>query len=54
MPMIICTRYFIEAQDYKVTVSIVYHDNKIAMLLANNGNASSGKITTHINLKYFF
>ena len=54
MPSICWTRYFLEAQDYGVTESIVYQDNKSAILLEKNGKASSSKRTKHINIRFFF
>lgn len=54
MPQVLWTRYFLEAQGYKVGASTVYQDNKSAILLEKNGKASSGKRTRHINIRYFF
>jgi hypothetical protein len=55
MPAICWTRYFLEAQGYRVTENIVYQDNKSAILLERNGKASSSKRTTkHIHIRYFF
>jgi hypothetical protein len=54
MPAICWTRYFMEAQGYKVTENIVYQDNQSAILLERNGKASSSKRTKHINIRYFF
>ena len=54
MPQILWTRYFLEAQGYSVTDSVVYQDNQSAMLLENNGRFSSSKRTHHINIRYFF
>jgi hypothetical protein len=51
---ILWTRYFLEAQGYPVTESIIFQDNQSAMLLEKNGKASSGKRTRHINIRYFF
>ena len=34
--------------------SVVYQDNKSAILLEENGRASSGRRTRHINIRYFF
>lgn len=53
-PMIIWTRYFLEAQGYKVTDNIVYQENKSTMLLAKNGKASSDKRTKRIKIRYYF
>jgi hypothetical protein len=54
MPAVCWTRYFMEAQGYKVVDNILYQDNKSAMLLEKNGKASSSKHTKHINIRYFF
>jgi hypothetical protein len=54
MPQILWTRYFLEAQGYDVSDSIVYQDNQSAILLEKNGKASSGRRTRHINIRYFF
>jgi hypothetical protein len=54
MPQVLWTRYFLEAQGYGVNESIVYQDNKSTILLAENGKASSGRRTRHINIRYFF
>ncbi len=54
MPQTLWTRYFLEAQGYNVTESIIYQDNQSAMLLEKNGRGSSSKRTRHINIRYFF
>ena len=54
MPSICWTRYFVEAQGYKVNDNVLFQDNKSAMLLAKNGKASSSKRTKHIHIRYFF
>jgi Reverse transcriptase (RNA-dependent DNA polymerase) len=54
MPQILWTRYFLEAQGYEITESIIHQDNKSTILLAENGKASSGRRTRHINIRYFF
>ena len=54
MPAIIWTNYFLEAQDYKTSGTIAYQDNKSAILLENNGKASSSRRTRHINIRYYF
>jgi hypothetical protein len=51
---VIWTRYFLEAQGYSVSDSVVYQDNQSAMLMEKNGRFSSGKRTRHINIRYFF
>ena len=54
MPQVLWTRYFLEHQGYKTNTSTVYQDNKSAILLEENGRASSGQRTRHINIRYFF
>jgi hypothetical protein len=54
MPAICWTRYFMEAQGYKVQDNILFQDNKSSILLEKNGKASSSKRTKHINIRYFF
>ena len=54
IPQVIWTRYFLEAQGYTVSDSIVYQDNQSAILLEKHGRASSSKRTRHINIRYFF
>ena len=51
---ILWTKYFLEAQGYKVGENILYQDNKSRILLLNNGKVSSGKWTQAINIQYFF
>ena len=54
MPSILWTCYFLKAQGYNVSDNIVYQDHKSAILLENNGKASSSKKTKHIDIRYFF
>ena len=54
MPSILWSRYFLEAQGYKVNDNIIFQDNQSTMLLERNGKASSSKRTKHINVRYFF
>jgi hypothetical protein len=54
LPQVIWTRYFLIAQGYKGTESVVYQDNQSSILLEKNGKLSSGKRTRHINIQYFF
>ena len=54
MSLILWTRYFLEAQGYGVDDAIIYQDNKSAMLLEQNGRASSTRRTQHLNIRYFF
>jgi hypothetical protein len=53
LPQVLWTQYFLEAQGYG-TKNILYQDNQSTMKLEQNGKASSGKRTRHINIRYFF
>jgi hypothetical protein len=54
MPAICWTRYFMEAQGYKIEDNVLCQDNKSSILLEKNGKASSSKRTKHINIRFFF
>jgi hypothetical protein len=54
MGPILWTNYFLDAQGYDCKDTVVYQDNKSAILLEKNGRQSSGKRTKHINVRYFF
>jgi hypothetical protein len=54
MPQVLWTQYFLEAQGYGIDESTINQDNQSSILLENNGRASSGKRTRHINIRYFF
>jgi hypothetical protein len=54
LPQILWTRYFLEAQGYTNDDTILYQDNKSAILLEENGKKSSSKRTRHINIRYYF
>lgn len=54
MPQVLWTRYFLQVQGYSVDESVMYQDNKSAILLEQNGKGSSSKRTRHINIRYFF
>ena len=45
---------FFEAQGFNVKMTIIYRDNTSSMKLEENGKASSGKRTRHLNIKYFY
>jgi hypothetical protein len=53
LPQVIWTKYFLEAQGYGIKDSVVYQDNKSAMLYEQNGKASSSKQTWHITSGVF-
>ena len=50
MPPVCWTRYFMQAQGYKIVDNIMYQDNKSSILLEKNGKASGSKRTKHINI----
>ena len=54
MPQMLWTRYFIEAQGFKVEEMILNQDNLSTILLEKNGRASSSKRTKHIRVRYYF
>ena len=54
MSQILWTNYFLAAQGYNINECVVYQDNKSAILLEENGRASSSKRTHHINIRYYF
>jgi hypothetical protein len=54
MPQVLWTQYFLEAQGYGIDESTINQDNQSSILLENNGRASSGKRTRHINIRNFF
>ncbi|MGL6008755.1 MAG: Ty1/Copia family ribonuclease HI, partial [Culicoidibacterales bacterium] len=51
---ILWSKLFIEAQGFDVTTTVIYRDNTSSMKLEENGKASSGKRTRHLNIKYFY
>ena len=51
---VLWTKLFLEWQDFKVKVNIIYQDNTSSMRLEENGKASSGKRTRHFDIKYFY
>jgi hypothetical protein len=53
LPHALWTKYFLEAQGYG-TNAILHQDNQSTIKLSENGKASSGKGTRHINIQYFF
>jgi hypothetical protein len=53
LPQALWTKYFLEAQGYG-TDTLLHQDNQSTIKLSENGKASSGKGTRHINIRYFF
>ena len=54
LPQVLWTRNFLLAQGWEVNETVVYQDNKSAILLETNGAASSSKRTRHIDIRYYF
>ena len=54
LPQILWTNNFIKAQGWDYEDTILYQDNKSAILMENNGKASCSKRTKHMNIPYFF
>ncbi len=54
MPIICWTCYFLLSQRYGIIENLLVQDNRSSILLEQNGRASSGKRTRHINIRYFF
>ncbi len=54
MPIICWTRYFLLLQGYGIIKNLLLQDNRSSILLEQNGRASSGKRTRHINIRYYF
>ena len=53
MPSILWTVIFLNSQDYDVTESIIFQDNKSTILLEKNSKSPRGKRTKHINIQFF-
>ncbi len=47
------TQYFIQGQGYDLGPSIIYQDNKSAILLEVNGKGSTSERTKHIKVRHF-
>ena len=54
IPWTLWTKWFLNAQGYKVNQNIFFQDNQSAMKLETNGIKSSGEKTRHIIIRYFF
>ena len=54
MPHILWKNYFLNWQGYNTKDTILYQDNKSAILLKKNGKKSGSKWTTHIAIQYYF
>ena len=52
--LMLWTNNFLRAQGYVVDDTVLYQDNKSAILLEENGKSSSSKRTRHMKIRYFF
>ena len=50
---VLWTKRFLEHQNFKVNLNIIYQDNTSTMKLEKNGKLSSGKRTRHFDIKFF-
>ena len=51
--MVLWTNNFLNGQGYDIQRNVLYQDNRSAMLLEENGRASAGKRSKHLNVRYF-
>jgi hypothetical protein len=54
LPNTLYVKLFMEAQGYPITEAIFHQDNESAIKMEQNGKASSGQRSRHINIRYFF
>ena len=54
MTQVLWTKYFLEAQGYKIKTHILQQDNESAIKLEKNGQKSAGQRSRHIHIRYFF
>jgi hypothetical protein len=52
LPQALWTKYFMEAQGYGVS-TVLNQDNQSTIKLSENGKASSGRGSRHINIRFF-
>ena len=52
-PQVLWTKAFLQNQGFEVNKATLYQYNMSAMLLENNGPASSSSRTKHIEIRYF-
>ncbi len=53
-PACLWMQYFMESQGYEISKTVMYQDNKSAILLEENWKSSSRRQTKHIQVCYFF
>jgi hypothetical protein len=54
LPNTIWAKLFLEAQGYTIGKNTFFQDNQSAMKLEQNGRASCGQKSRHIDIRYFF
>jgi hypothetical protein len=54
LPHTLYVKMFMEAQGYPVTTAIFHQDNESAIKMEQNGKASAGQRSRHIDIRYFF
>jgi Reverse transcriptase (RNA-dependent DNA polymerase) len=54
LPNTLYVKLFMEAQGYPVTTAIFHQDNESAIKMEQNGKASTGHRSRHIDIRYFF
>ena len=53
-PQVLLTKAFLQKKLFEVNKATLYQDNMSAMLLENNGRASSPNQSRHIEIRYLF
>ena len=51
---VIWTKKFLEAQNYKINLYVIFQDNESTIKLMKNGKESSGKRTRHFDIRLFY
>ena len=54
LPNVMWTRMFLEAQGFKIEENIPFRDNQSAIKIEENGKASIGQKTKHMDNRYFW
>ena len=54
MSKIVWTSLFLKVQELRLQRSILFQDNKSAILLETRGNSSAGKWMRHLDVWYYF
>ena len=54
LPNTLYVKLFMEAQGYPITKAIFHQDNESAIKMEQNGKASCGQRSRHIDIRYFF